>query len=311
MRLLLFIVFLVSSVSTHSHQDPEIAGFVDVDGGSVWYRLNGREHLGSKPAIIVLHGGPGVTHRGNMPYVQLADSYPVILYDQLGSGNSDRPTATSNWTTERFVDEIGHIKRQLKLDKIIVAGHSWGGTVTAEFALRQTNGLQAIILSSPLISTAQWVKDNNNWRKDLPEEVQATLLKHERENTTNHPDYLAAAQVFYKSHMCRKQPCPHANYKDGDKGWNPALYEYMWGSSDFFATGTLKNYSIEDKLSEIAVPTLMICGEFDEAAPTTCRKYADDIENSSVVIIPDAGHSTMRENEAMYVEEVRKFLDSL
>ena len=46
-------------VSINAHQDPEIAGYVEVDGGRIWYRLNGAEHLGKRPAIIVMHGGPG------------------------------------------------------------------------------------------------------------------------------------------------------------------------------------------------------------------------------------------------------------
>lgn len=144
-----------------------------------------------------------------------------------------------------------------------------------------------------------------------PTKVEATLLKHEENETTDHPEYLAASEVFYDSHMCRKKPCPHGNYRIGDKGWNPELYKYMWGTSDFFASGTLKSYSIESELAKIKTPTLMICGEFDEAAPQSCRKYANAMQTAKVVIIPDAGHSTMRENETMYVEEVRKFLNTL
>ena len=81
---LLLIILFTAIPPALAHQDPEQSGFIDVEGGKIWYRLNGLEHLGKAPAIIVMHGGPGGTHRGLMPYVELSDTYPVILYDQLG-----------------------------------------------------------------------------------------------------------------------------------------------------------------------------------------------------------------------------------
>lgn len=115
-----FILFIgMFSTNALAHQDPEIAGYIQVDGGRVWYRLNGAEHLGKTPAIIVVHGGPGGTHRGNMPYVALSDKYPVILYDQLGTGNSDRPGKVENWNLDKFVAEIDYIRTALDLDEVI------------------------------------------------------------------------------------------------------------------------------------------------------------------------------------------------
>ena len=123
---LIWLAVGLMSTSTQAHQDPEIAGYIEVDGGRIWYRLNGAEHIGKTPAIIVAHGGPGGTHRGNMPYVSLSDKYPVILYDQLGTGRSDRPNNKKNWKVEHFVAEIDYIREALKLDEVIIAGHSWG-----------------------------------------------------------------------------------------------------------------------------------------------------------------------------------------
>ncbi|GHF24847.1 proline iminopeptidase [Kordiimonas sediminis] len=294
-----------------AHQDPEVAGYIQVDGGRIWYRMNGTEHLGKKPAIIMMHGGPGGTHRGNMPYVQLADTYPVILYDQLGTGNSDRPGDQKNWNVERFVAEIDHIRSALKLDEIIIAGHSWGGTLSAEYAVRSPKGLKAAILSSPLINTEQWIADNQAWIDALPQDVRDTIKMHEAAGTTDHPDYRAAEAEFYKRHMCRQDPCPGRQYRqDGPKG-NGVMYETMWGPTEFFAPGTLKNYDVSARLENIAVPTLMVCGEYDEAAPKSCYKYAGMIKDSRTVIIPDAGHATMAENESLYIQTIRAFLKEL
>ncbi|PCI32671.1 MAG: proline iminopeptidase [Alphaproteobacteria bacterium] len=294
-----------------AHQDPEIAGYIPVDGGRIWYRLNGAEHLGKKPALIVMHGGPGGTHRGNMSYVALADHYPVILYDQLGTGNSDHPEGRENWTVDHFVSEIEAIRKALDLKQVIIVGHSWGGTLAAEYAITNPDGLKGTILSSPLISTPQWIADNQAWIDRLPKEVAKTLRHHIAAGTQGHPDYKAAEKMFYSQHMCRQSPCPNRHYRRDGPTWNADMYVYMWGTSDFYATGTLRDYDISGRLPEILSPTLMICGEFDEAAPETCKKYARTIVGAKTVIVPESGHATMAENEPFYLKTVRDFLNSL
>ncbi len=294
--------------AAHAHQDPEIAGYVEVDGGRIWYRLNGSRFLHKKPAIIVMHGGPGGTHRGNMPYVALSDEYPVILYDQLGTGNSDWPGDTANWTVARFVAEIDHIRNALGLEEVIIAGHSWGGTLAAEYAVRRPEGLKAAILSSPLINTQAWIADNQRWIDQLPEDVAETIRKHEAAGTTDTDEYRAAEAEFYKRHMCRKSPCPGARYRVDGPPRNREMYEYMWGPSEFFAPGTLEDYDVSARLPNINVPTLMVCGEFDEAAPASCKRFAALVKDARTVIVPDASHATMAEDEAFYLASVREFL---
>ena len=297
--------------SVSAHQDPEIAGYIEVDGGRIWYRLNGARHLGGKPAIIVAHGGPGGTHRGNMPYVALSDTYPVILYDQLGSGNSDRPGDLANWKTKRFVDEIDHIRAALGLDSVIMAGHSWGGTLAAEYAVRQPRGLVAAILSSPLISTPVWNADGARWITALPKATQDILREHENDTTMESVEYRAAVEEFYARHMCRVGRCNDRGYRQGGPSGNDEMYAFMWGPTDFRGIGTLKDYDLTTKLPQIAAPTLIMCGEFDEAAPASCRKFAGMIDKSSVTIIPDAGHATMAADEDLYIQTVRDFLAGL
>jgi len=120
LRIFLLISLVGFSTPSYAHQDPDQSGYIQVDGGKLWYRMNGIEHLGKKPAIIVMHGGPGGTHRGLMPYVELSDTYPVILYDQLGNGKSaklvDDINDQSTWTVEHFVKEISQIRAALNLE---------------------------------------------------------------------------------------------------------------------------------------------------------------------------------------------------
>ena len=292
-----------------AHEDPEISGYIQVEGGRIWYRLNGSEHLGKMPAIIVAHGGPGGTHRGNLPYVALADKYPVILYDQLGTGNSDRPEGQETWRVQRFVDEIDHIRNALGLEEVIMAGHSWGGTLAAEYAVRNPDGLAGAILSSPLISTPIWNADNAEWIKDLPKETQAVLNRHKNDKTMASKEYREAAQQFYDRHMCRVGHCNDNGHRAGGPAGNQDMYLTMWGPTDFFGIGTLKDYDLTPRLDDIEVPTLILCGEFDEAAPRSCNKFGGMIDDAKVTILPNAGHASMAADEAYYIQQVRAFVD--
>lgn len=159
--------------------------------------MNGVKYIGKKPAIIGIHGGPGSIHRDLIPLVTLSDQYPVILYDQLGTGHSSRQTTdTSKWTVNHFVSEIGEIRKALKLNEVIVIGHSFGGTIAAEYATTRPKGLRAVILLSPLINTKQWLADSQTWVKQFPKAIQATIKHSLKTNDVNSPEYRKAVAYF-------------------------------------------------------------------------------------------------------------------
>ena len=299
---------LLGSISARGHQDPELAGFVGVPGGEIWYRLNGRQHLGRKAAIIAIHGGPGGTHRRLIPLVALADERPVILYDQLGTGNSTRHNRPELWTVANFVAEIEALRRQLHLTDVIVLGHSWGGALAAEYTVQNPPGVRAVILSSPLLSTPLWMADNAKLVDDMPPQVRDTIRRHVAMRNFSGAAFRDAERAFDLRHACRTAPCAGEKYRaDGPDG-NDQMYTYMWGPTEFAATGTLRNYDITPRLRDIRSPTLMICGEYDEARPETCRRLAAMIPGTSTFIVPGAAHMTMVENEPAYLAVVRKFI---
>ena len=307
---MLGIVLLLATYPLAAHEDPEIAGYVEVPGGKIWYRLNGLRHVGKRPALIVIHGGPGGSHRMLMPFVELADEWPVVLYDQLDSGNSDQPNRTGNWTVERFVAEIEALRRHLKLSKVIVVGHSWGGALAAEYAIAHPRALSAVILASPLISTPEWLADAAQLVDELDPQTRDTLRRHVAAGTFDDPEYLDAEREFYAQHMCRMTPCPGGEYREGSRNeFNATLYRYMWGPSEFHATGTLRTFDISGELNRLQAPTLVICGEFDEARPETCRRHGARIPNSKVTIVPNAAHAALLEQKAIFLAAVRRFLE--
>lgn len=291
--------------------DPEVAGYVAVPGGRVWYRMNGTDHFSEgKVPLLAIHGGPGFSHHYLLTLTDLAEQRPVILYDQLDSGNSDRPGDPENWTVERFVSEVDHVRDALGLDRVFVLGSSWGGTVAAEYAIRKPEGLVGLVLASPLLSTERWIADNTAYREQLPEDVQEVLDQHEAAGTTGSEAYQEAVMTFYTRHLNRMDPWPEELNRAFEVA-NLDLYETMWGNTEFNATGTLSDYDATDRLDRIEAPTLFICGQYDEATPAACRDFAGMIPDAKVEIIPDASHTAHLEQRERFMQTLGEFLSGL
>ena len=291
------------------HADPPPGqGFIDVPGGPVWYSVAG---TGPGIPLMVLHGGPGGRICGYSRLDVLGDERPIVRYDQLGSGRSGRPNDLSLWTVERFVEELHVVRQELGLGQMHLLGHSWGSTLAAAYVLEKgTDGIVSVILSSPLLSTPLWVEDANYLRSLLPVDVQQTLMEHEDAGTTESEEYRAASEVFYKRHVFGGERSESPDECDGAPS-GQFVYEYMWGPTEFHATGTLIDFDLTDRLHEIDVPVLFIAGEFDEARPETVAEFQKLIPGSKLTIILDAAHGTLSRKPDEYRSVLRNFLDSV
>jgi proline iminopeptidase len=279
-------------------------GFVEVPGGKVWYEVVGD---GPGLPLITLHGGPGSTHYGLEPLRALADERPVIFYDQLGCGNSDRPDDLSLWNTERFVEELHLLRKELGLDRTHILGHSWGTMLGADYYLTHPEGVQSLIMSSPCISIEKWIEDCNRYRGQLPLDVQEILDRNEADGTTDSNEYRKAEDVFTRRHVRLMDPMPPAMLK-GRATRGAIVYDTMWGPSEFYITGNLKGYDRSGDLHKISVPTLYSCGRVDEAAPDTVEWYASLTPNAEFVAYENSAHMAYWDETERYMSVVRDFL---
>lgn len=283
---------------------PSVEGTIDVPGGKVWYR-----RIGDGPGVplLALHGGPGGSGCRFEVLAPLAEDRPVIFYDQLGSGRSERPSDTTLWRLPRFVEELAAVRRALDLDEVHLLGHSWGGALAAEYMVAATpTGVRSVIFSSPLISTPRWIADADSLRALLPDSIQRVLDDNERAGTIDSPAYQAATDSFYARHV-RRLPVVDVPRCEGVTT-NTTIYRQMWGPTEFRSTGSLRNWSRAADLHRITVPTLFIGGEFDEARPTTLEEFRRTMPDARLVTIPGAAHASSREKPAEYMAALRAFL---
>jgi len=289
----------------------EQEGFIPVLGEyRVWYRIVGGGAEREQVPLLALHGGPGVPHDYIENLVDLAsDTRRVILYDQLGCGRSDQPSDPSLWRVERFVEELGIVRRALTLEKIHLLGQSWGGMLAIEYALTQPPGLVSLILASTLSSMPLWVAEANRLRNELPPEVQATLLRHEATGTTDDPEYLQAMQVFYERHVIRVVPMPDQVKRALDQVGQ--VYYTMNGPSEFHVTGILKNWDRTDRLADIRVPTLITSGRYDESTPLINELLHKGIADSEWIIFEQSSHMAHIEEPDVYLPTIESFIERI
>ena len=303
--LLLAAVFLTGSSSRKLTPGE---GFVQVKGGRIWYKIVGS---GKGVPLLLIHGGPGSRSCDGIPaYSTLGNDRPIIFYDQLGSGHSDRPSDTTLWRLPRFVDEITSLRKELNLKEINILGSSWGGSVAVEYMLSQKpKGVKSVIFAGPLISTARWMRDAKILLSQLSKPVQDTIEKYENLKLYDHKSYIAATDSFNIQYLSRK-PGVRVPVADCDKSAksNREVYRYMWGPTEFNATGTLKTFERAERLHEIIEPVLFITARFDEARPETMYEFQKEIPGSKVVIVENSGHNKVRDNPEAYLAAIRKFL---
>ncbi len=291
----------------------EKTGMVTVTGGQIHYRYYEPHNPGKskKTPVVFLHGGPGSSHATMYAcLLEIADERPAIFYDQLGSYFSPAKLTPDLMTVERFADEIDCLMSELGLEKIILLGHSWGGSVAAHYAVHNPQKLEALILSCPLLSTARWIEDCNRLLAELPEDVQQTIRICEANGTTDGQEYEAANDLFASRHFIRSQD--HIEiYKKNSAKQSRDIYAAMWGPSEFSCHGLLKDFDIFPDLPKIMAPTLMLCGEYDTATPDTMGEACNLIKDAELNVIPNSGHLAYLDNNQAYVSAVQSFLNRL
>ena len=289
-------------------------GRITVEQGyTIAYRVYG---TGTR-TLVGLHGGPGPSSA----YIErlnevLGDDMRLVLYDQLGSGDSDWPDDPSLWQVQRFIDEVETVRTALDLGVVSLYGQSWGGMLALAYTLQYPANVEALVLSNTYANGTAYLLDISDHRVSLGAARHAAMLRHEGAGTLDDPEYLDAVAELYARHVFRTSPydaeASRAGLKKIDEQYFPAMGPAyaLWGPHEFMGTGPQAHYDITDRLPEIGVPALIVCGWFDELTPERCsRPLAEGIPDNEYVVFGNSSHLTILEKEAeAYLAVIRDFL---
>ena len=289
-----------------------VEGRAPFRGFETWYRVSG-DLRGPRAPVVVVHGGPGCTHDYVDSFKDLAaDGRGVVHYDQLGNGKSTHlpDRGADFWTVQLFLAELDGLLAHLGIsDRYHLVGQSWGGMLGAEHAVRRPAGLQSLVIADSPASMALWVAEANRLRLELPADIQDALLRHEAAGSTAHPEYEIATRAFYARHVCRLDPWPEEVTRTFEAmASDPTVYATMNGPNEFHVIGTLRSWSIVDRLPRVVAPTLLISGRYDEATQATVQPFADLIPDVRWTVFEHSSHMPHVEERALCMDVVGRFL---
>jgi len=277
------------------------------------------KRVGNNPdmKVLLLHGGPGVTHEvydcfdGYLP----SEGIEYIYYDQLGSYFSDQPSDTSLWTIERFVDEVEQVRVALGLDKdnFYLLGQSWGGILAMEYALKHQDKIKGLIISNMMSN----VTDYNNYAQEvlgprMDAEVLEEIQDMEARKDYGNPRYMELLMEHYYTEHLLRMPVElwPQSVNMAFRHMNPEVYVYMQGPSEFGITSeaTLSTWDVSGELKNITVPTLVIGATYDTMDPEHMEWMSKQMKNGRFLLCPNGSHLSQYDDQKIYMDGVIQFV---
>lgn len=279
---------------------------IPIPGGyNVWTKKIGH----SPTKVLLLHGGPGFSH----DYLECFEDFlplaglEMYYYDQLGCGNSDHPNSDKLWTTARYVEEVEAVRAGLGLEHFALYGHSWGGMLGIEYALKYPQHLSRLVISDMTASIPAYVEHAKVLRAEFSRAERATLEKYEKLNKTDDPAYASLMDKLYHRHVCRLDPWPEPLLRTFNKV-NVHIYNYMQGPNEFMITGTLKTWDRWADLPKIKTSTLVMGARYDEMDPDQIRREGKLIPGARTWISGRGSHLAMYDDQEAYFAALVPFL---
>ncbi|CAB4886269.1 unannotated protein [freshwater metagenome] len=280
--------------------------------GNTWYRVIGDLKSKKTPAVVI-HGGPGAPHNYVLGIVHLIamTGRPVIVYDQIGSGQSThlKDKSSEFWTVDIFKEELTLLLKELKISKkYILVGQSWGGMLAFSHAVDKPKGLKGLVIANSLASVPKWLPEIERLVSELPSVHRKAVHKGVKEGIYTAPEFEAANNYFTTQHLVRVPMTADVAEAFGQLAENPSVYGAMWGPVEFAPIGSLRTWDVEDQLKNIKVPTLLINGKFDEVTPKTQKRLVKKIKGAEWVCLPFSSHLSWVEEPAAWIDAVDGFL---
>lgn len=277
-----------------------VEGRMPFMGFETYYRIVGDKS--DKAPLLLIHGGPGSTHN----YFEVLDDLAlttgrqVISYDQLGCGESYVEGRPELWTLQTWEDELDALRRHLHLDRVHLLGQSWGGMLIIAYLIdRKPEGVESVILSSTLSSSALWSHEQQRLISFMPLDEQRAIAHAVATGNFEEPGYLRANEHYTALHVDEiTDDTPECFRRK--KRFGTEAYVTAWGPNEYTPTGTLKDFDYTSRLCEIKQRSLVISGTNDECTPLIAKTMYDHIPHSRWELLDGARHMTFIDQTETY-----------
>lgn len=282
-------------------------GYTETSAGEVFFEWYGSE---SSVPLVCVHGGPGFTSYYLEPLTALSPDVPVILYDQAGCGRSRRGGARKIFSIDGFAAELEDFRRELKIERMHLLGHSFGGVVIGEYALRYPDRVASLIFACVSIDIPRWIADGERLVGQLSLMQRMVLREGARTGATTSPHYLSALGAYYAKHIYGTEEIPES-LRRAEAESDSQTYHTVWGSNELVVNGIAREYNLSPRLPELRAPTMFLCGRFDEATPEAHAYFASLVPGSTLRILERSAHHPFLTERDESVQAVRDFLRTI
>ena len=296
---LLFFLFFQIATAQNNFSNGKL---VEINGTKLFVKT-----IGSGEPIVMVHDGPGFNYLYFLPqFKELAKHYKLIFYDQRASGKSSADVDSSSITMDNFIKDLEGIRKLFELKKMNLFGHSWGGLIAMNYAIKYPQNLRSLILSnttpaeSKLRNKIYYMLSRRATKKEGDE-----LRKITSSNGFEEKDPIVMAK-FYKLLFA-----PSFYNKKYVDSLNIILPPDNAEKNKLLSLFPLYSYDINFQLQFVKCPTLIVTGDYDIIPPQANEEIHKDIKNSTLVTLKNCGHFPFIEDKKEYFKLLENFLSSL
>ena len=276
-------------------------------------RLYLRE-VGHGPPIVILHGGPDFDHEYLLPaFDRLADAFRLVYYDQRGRGRSFAGQDPQGITIATEIDDLDRVVAWTGGGSVVLLGHSWGGLLATEYAIRHPDRVSHLILlnSAPVSHTGMLGLREALAASRSPEHTarRAELLADPAYRSGD----IEADAEYYRIHFANALRRPEqldqvirqlrvGFTSEGivaARRFEERLYAQTWSRPD---------YDLIPELARAGVPSLLIHGDTDIVPLEAIRVIARGVPGSRLVVLADCGHFAYLEQPEAVRSAITEFL---
>lgn len=282
-------------------------GFVTCSAGDLFFECRGES---PRDALICVHGGPGFTSYYLEPLFDLSDSRMVVCYDQAGCGRSRQTCPRRKlFTVPGFVEELEALRVHLSLERMCLLGHSYGGVIVGEYALRYPERVTGIVFACASIDIPRWIDDAQRLVSGMPLMQRMILREGLRAGNYNSPQFQAALKGYYQKHVYGGAENFECIVR-ADAESDAETYRMVWGDNEPAVTGLAREYNLSPRLPLLEMPTLFVCGRYDEATPEAHQYFASLVPNGGCHIFEHSAHHPQLTEKDEFLRVVRAFVDA-
>lgn len=295
-QIALLLIILCFSCSQKNTSLVENEGYVKVNNVKLYYSA-----IGTGDTLVVLHGGPGLSHKYLKPQLDslLSSKFTLLYYDQRGSGWSEGINDTLKLNIQTYVSDLDQIRNHFKLSKLNLVGHSFGGILAMYYGITYPDNLNTLVLvdsdaASFELRTPYQIKTINSRLTELQNNYLDSIAESEAYKNFN----VDAFNAYYKTYLTSY----FANPKDTSKldlGFDSISIKKIDVTNTYVRKG-LGNYDIHDRLSSITCPTLILHGTESVFSVEGAEAIHNKLINSELHLFENCGHFE-------YIESPDKF----